>query len=90
MLQSFFVIQSGPVDVEAPFRCLASIPPEESTRAEILPGCSSLDRESRKAGVGFEPRTFRLGQPGSIPVLMLPSGGMAARHRKGATAEHYT
>ncbi|KER23900.1 hypothetical protein T265_08319 [Opisthorchis viverrini] len=28
-----------------------------------------------------------LGQPGSIPDLVLPSGGMAARHRKGATAE---
>ncbi|KAG5451639.1 hypothetical protein CSKR_111803 [Clonorchis sinensis] len=28
----------------------------------------------------------RLGQPGSIPALVLPSGGMAARHRKGATA----
>ncbi|KAG5445016.1 hypothetical protein CSKR_105028 [Clonorchis sinensis] len=24
----------------------------------------------------------RLGQPGSIPALVLPSGGMAARHRK--------
>ncbi|KER23764.1 hypothetical protein T265_08417 [Opisthorchis viverrini] len=31
----------------------------------------------------------RLGQPGSIPALMLPSGGMAARHRKGATAERF-
>ncbi|KAG5441132.1 hypothetical protein CSKR_102768, partial [Clonorchis sinensis] len=29
----------------------------------------------------------RLGQPGSIPALLLPSGGMAARHQKGATAE---
>ncbi|GAA53632.1 hypothetical protein CLF_110653 [Clonorchis sinensis] len=29
----------------------------------------------------------RLGQPGSIPAFVLPSGGMAARHRKGATAE---
>ncbi|KAG5449914.1 hypothetical protein CSKR_103649 [Clonorchis sinensis] len=29
----------------------------------------------------------RLGQPGSIPALVLPSGGMAARHRKGATGE---
>ncbi|KAG5445464.1 hypothetical protein CSKR_103724 [Clonorchis sinensis] len=29
----------------------------------------------------------RLGQPGSIPTLVLPSGGMTARHRKGATAE---
>ncbi|GAA56937.1 E3 ubiquitin-protein ligase HECTD1 [Clonorchis sinensis] len=26
-----------------------------------------------------------LGRPGSIPALVLPSGGMAARHRKGAT-----
>ncbi|KER32246.1 hypothetical protein T265_12827, partial [Opisthorchis viverrini] len=29
----------------------------------------------------------RLGQPGSIPALVQPSGGMAVRHRKGATAE---
>ncbi|KAG5448742.1 hypothetical protein CSKR_100132 [Clonorchis sinensis] len=29
----------------------------------------------------------RLGQPGSIPALVLPSGGMTARHRKGATTE---
>ncbi|KER30905.1 hypothetical protein T265_02720 [Opisthorchis viverrini] len=29
----------------------------------------------------------RLGQPDSIPALVLPSGGMAARHQKGATAE---
>ncbi|KAG5446370.1 hypothetical protein CSKR_110252 [Clonorchis sinensis] len=31
----------------------------------------------------------RLGQPGNIPALMLPSGGMAARHRKGVTAEQF-
>ncbi|KAG5446548.1 hypothetical protein CSKR_101515, partial [Clonorchis sinensis] len=31
----------------------------------------------------------RLGQPGSIPALVLPSGGMAARHRKSATAERF-
>ncbi|KAG5446032.1 hypothetical protein CSKR_103895 [Clonorchis sinensis] len=29
----------------------------------------------------------RLGQPGSIPALVQPSGGMAVRHRKGTTAE---
>ncbi|KAG5454893.1 AAA ATPase midasin [Clonorchis sinensis] len=29
----------------------------------------------------------RLGQPGSIPGLVQPSGGMAVRHRKDATAE---
>ncbi|KAG5447734.1 hypothetical protein CSKR_106767 [Clonorchis sinensis] len=33
------------------------------------------------------PTLSRLGQPGSIPALVLPSDGMAARHRKGATAE---
>ncbi|KAG5447289.1 Heat shock cognate 71 kDa protein [Clonorchis sinensis] len=42
-----------------PFRCLAAMPPEGSTRAEVLPGCPSLDRGSREAEVGFEPRTFR-------------------------------
>ncbi|KER22556.1 hypothetical protein T265_09386 [Opisthorchis viverrini] len=31
----------------------------------------------------------RLGQPGGIPALVLPSGNMAARHRKGATAERF-
>ncbi|KAG5447015.1 hypothetical protein CSKR_110206 [Clonorchis sinensis] len=30
-----------------------------------------------------------LGQPGSIPALVLPSGGMTARHRKGATDERF-
>ncbi|KAG5455245.1 hypothetical protein CSKR_106449 [Clonorchis sinensis] len=134
----------------APFRCLAAMPPEGSTRAEILPGCPSLDRGSREAEVGLEPRTFRsstyrvkfweclstfgvpdrsmvipkafyhdtmshwlereftdqkvrgsnltsacrlllsrLGQPGGIPALVLPSGGMAVRHRKDATAGRF-
>ncbi|KER25219.1 hypothetical protein T265_07261 [Opisthorchis viverrini] len=31
----------------------------------------------------------RLGQPDSIPALVKPSGGMAARHRKGVTAERF-
>ncbi|KER31968.1 hypothetical protein T265_01900 [Opisthorchis viverrini] len=31
----------------------------------------------------------RLGQPSSIPVLVLPSGSMAARRRKGVTAERW-
>ncbi|KAG5450676.1 hypothetical protein CSKR_108770 [Clonorchis sinensis] len=31
----------------------------------------------------------RLGQPDSIPVLVLPSGGTAASHRKGVTAEPF-
>ncbi|KAG5447284.1 Heat shock cognate 71 kDa protein [Clonorchis sinensis] len=32
----------------------------------------------------------RLGQPRSIPAFVLPSGSMAARHRKGVTAERST
>ncbi|KAG5455178.1 hypothetical protein CSKR_112105 [Clonorchis sinensis] len=32
----------------------------------------------------------RLGQPGSIPGLVLPSVGMAARYRKGVTAEQFS
>ncbi|KER28727.1 hypothetical protein T265_13525, partial [Opisthorchis viverrini] len=43
----------------APFRCLAAMPPEGSTRAGILAGCPSIDRGSRKAEVGFEPWNFR-------------------------------
>ncbi|KER28124.1 hypothetical protein T265_04962 [Opisthorchis viverrini] len=31
----------------------------------------------------------RLGRPGSIPALVLPSSSMAARHRKGVTAERF-
>ncbi|KAG5447961.1 hypothetical protein CSKR_100923, partial [Clonorchis sinensis] len=31
----------------------------------------------------------RLGRPGNIPALVLPSGGMAARHQKGVTAEPF-
>ncbi|KAG5453450.1 hypothetical protein CSKR_100538 [Clonorchis sinensis] len=31
----------------------------------------------------------RLGQPGSISALVLPSVGMAARHQKGPTAERF-
>ncbi|KAG5442227.1 hypothetical protein CSKR_200184 [Clonorchis sinensis] len=43
----------------APFRRLTALPPEGSTRAEILPGCPSLGRGSRDAETEFEPRTFR-------------------------------
>ncbi|KER21825.1 hypothetical protein T265_09941 [Opisthorchis viverrini] len=38
-----------------PFRSLAAMPPEASTRAEILPGCPNLDKKSREAEVGFKP-----------------------------------
>ncbi|GAA50646.1 hypothetical protein CLF_104849 [Clonorchis sinensis] len=47
-------------------------------------GTGKIDTQSKK----LEPDKFlRLGQPDSIPALVLPSCGMAARHRKGATAE---
>ncbi|KER24667.1 hypothetical protein T265_07715 [Opisthorchis viverrini] len=44
----------------ASFRCLTVTPPEESTRAGILPGCPSLDRGSREVEVRSEQRTFRI------------------------------
>ncbi|KAG5441792.1 hypothetical protein CSKR_110603, partial [Clonorchis sinensis] len=47
------------VTAVAPFRCLAAMLPEGSARAGILPGYPSLDRGSRDAKVGLEPRTFR-------------------------------
>ncbi|KER25356.1 hypothetical protein T265_07159 [Opisthorchis viverrini] len=37
----------------------------------------------------YRPEGPWLKQPGSIPALVLPPGGMAARHRKGATAEQF-
>ncbi|GAA56357.1 hypothetical protein CLF_110701, partial [Clonorchis sinensis] len=36
------------------------------------------------------PSRLGLGQPGNITALVLPLGGMAARHQKGATAERPT
>ncbi|KAG5442583.1 hypothetical protein CSKR_108178 [Clonorchis sinensis] len=49
------------------------------------------DRKVRDSNPTAEPRLPlpRLGQPGNIPPLMFPSGGMVVRHRKGATAERY-
>ncbi|KER32895.1 hypothetical protein T265_12734, partial [Opisthorchis viverrini] len=41
----------------APLRCLAAMPHEGGTRAGILSGRPSLDRGSREAEIGFEPRT---------------------------------
>ncbi|KAG5451189.1 hypothetical protein CSKR_102637 [Clonorchis sinensis] len=43
----------------APFRCLATMPPEGSTRSVVLPNCPSLDRRSRDTEIGFEPQTFQ-------------------------------
>ncbi|KER21539.1 hypothetical protein T265_10162 [Opisthorchis viverrini] len=45
--------------VVVPFRCPAAMPLKGSARAGILPGCPSLDRESRAPKIGFETRTFR-------------------------------
>ncbi|KAG5447326.1 hypothetical protein CSKR_109843 [Clonorchis sinensis] len=47
------------------------------------------DRKIRGSNLTSASRLLlsRLGQPGSIPALVLPTSGMAARHRKGVTAE---
>ncbi|KER25649.1 hypothetical protein T265_06938 [Opisthorchis viverrini] len=42
------------------FRCLAAMPPKESTRVEILLGCPSLETgKVRGREIGFESRAFR-------------------------------
>ncbi|KAG5452512.1 hypothetical protein CSKR_103317 [Clonorchis sinensis] len=53
----------------------------------------NLDPESPEHVRGSNPTSAsrlplsRLGEPGNIPAIVLPSGCMAARHRKGITAE---
>ncbi|KER31580.1 hypothetical protein T265_02218 [Opisthorchis viverrini] len=49
------------------------------------------DRKVRGSNPTSVSRLFlsRLGQPGSIPALVPPWGGMVARHRKDATAERF-
>ncbi|KER27580.1 hypothetical protein T265_05397 [Opisthorchis viverrini] len=58
-LKRFHISLEPNFETVAPFRCLAAMPHEGSTRAGILSGCPSLDRESREAEVEFESRTFR-------------------------------
>ncbi|KER29454.1 hypothetical protein T265_03920 [Opisthorchis viverrini] len=70
----------------APFRCLASMPHEGGTRAEILPGRPNLDRGSRVAEVGFEPRTFRSATECAAPGRLMFQSGFAlfGAHQVGA------
>ncbi|KER23382.1 hypothetical protein T265_08706 [Opisthorchis viverrini] len=51
------------------------MPPTRSTRAGILPGCPSLDRGSRGAEVGFEPRTLQ-SAPYRYLAVIRRQGGM--------------
>ncbi|KAG5442559.1 hypothetical protein CSKR_108763 [Clonorchis sinensis] len=52
-------------------------------------GRESTDRKIRGSNPTSVSRLplSRLGQPGNIPALVLPSGGIATRPRKGVTAE---
>ncbi|KER28386.1 hypothetical protein T265_04769 [Opisthorchis viverrini] len=49
------------------------------------------NRKVRGLNPTYAPQLFLsgLGQPGGIPALVLPSGSMAARHRKGVTDEQF-
>ncbi|GAA55467.1 zinc finger protein 287 [Clonorchis sinensis] len=60
----------------------------DEARAE---GRSSDDKGTAAFHVsqGFCSSSTRFWQPGSIPVVVLPSGGMAPMHRRGATAERF-
>ncbi|KER32128.1 hypothetical protein T265_12856, partial [Opisthorchis viverrini] len=53
--------------------------------------CEFTDRKVRGSNPTSASRLpqSRLGRPGSIPALVLPSGGMAARHRKDAMVERF-
>ncbi|KER21246.1 hypothetical protein T265_10375 [Opisthorchis viverrini] len=55
-----------------------------------------LERESADQVRGLKPTSAsqltlsRVGQPGMIPALVPPSGGMAARHRKDVTGTTFS
>ncbi|KAG5441015.1 Ras-specific guanine nucleotide-releasing factor 2 [Clonorchis sinensis] len=77
---SAFIVEHGfGLDCSAvtPFRCLAAMPPEGSTRAGILPGCPSLDRGSREAEVGFELRTLRSSNTAAAQAFAVATAGSA-------------
>ncbi|GAA50477.1 hypothetical protein CLF_104592 [Clonorchis sinensis] len=62
----------------------------DKVRTSNCPNTSpTIWRSSKNFPDGDVQQKSRLGQPGSIPALVLPSGGMAVGHRKGATAERY-
>ncbi|KER22442.1 hypothetical protein T265_09459 [Opisthorchis viverrini] len=62
-----------------PFRCLAAMLPEGSTRAGILPGFPSLERGSREAEFGFEPQTIRLFNSSDITTYVVDTGAEDVR-----------
>ncbi|KAG5447262.1 hypothetical protein CSKR_108639 [Clonorchis sinensis] len=76
------------------FSCLETTQTRDSTGFQGARWLKWLERKFAARKVrGSNPTSAsrlplsRLGQPGSIPALVLPSGSMAARHRKGVTAE---
>ncbi|KER21462.1 hypothetical protein T265_10223 [Opisthorchis viverrini] len=80
----------------------SALQPQPSHQCQNTAGCPGarwpnwLEREFTDQKVhGLNPTSAsrlplsRLWQPGSIPALVQPSGGMAVRHRKGATAGRF-
>ncbi|KER30408.1 hypothetical protein T265_03143 [Opisthorchis viverrini] len=64
---------------------------QSKDRSGQLPG-AEFECGSHQCKIGTENSAgldSRFGQPDSIPALVLPSGGMAVRHQKGATAEQF-
>ncbi|KER23936.1 hypothetical protein T265_08296 [Opisthorchis viverrini] len=67
------------------------MPPEGSTKAgRILPGRPCLNRGSRVAEVGFEPRTFRSGNIDKPPRNADGYGVTQRPSNDGAQARHET
>ncbi|KER25284.1 hypothetical protein T265_07225 [Opisthorchis viverrini] len=76
-----------------PFACTCSTKVCLNTGARWLKwlGRKFTDRKVRGSNSTSASRLplSRLGQPDSTPAPVLPSGGMAVKHRKGATAERF-
>ncbi|KER27671.1 hypothetical protein T265_05305 [Opisthorchis viverrini] len=69
----------------APFRRQTAMPPEGCTRAGLLPSCSSLDRRSQEAQVGFEPRIFFVSRrslrvPATLMIYSNPNWTVSEKH----------
>ncbi|KER32952.1 LOW QUALITY PROTEIN: hypothetical protein T265_12705, partial [Opisthorchis viverrini] len=73
------------------YHCCTAVRSAHSELAQCLEG-EFTDRKVRGSNPISAPRVplSRLGQPGSIPALELPSGGMVPRHREGPTSERFT
>ncbi|KER27050.1 LOW QUALITY PROTEIN: hypothetical protein T265_13876 [Opisthorchis viverrini] len=87
---TFSCLKTSQARDSAGLQRLAAMPPEGNTRVEKLSGCPSLDRGSRGAEVGFEPRTFRSVNSRSNHLSHLAVSMLHCRITTGATPSKET